>query len=85
MMTGHRADREEAILDESERAKTAHMAAVIPKPFDIDQLVMVVRNAVGEVLVTSRMRSLAVISGAESSPRRQHRSALTQCVSRSER
>lgn len=48
MMTGHRADREEAILDESKRAKSAHMAAVIPKPFDIDQLVTVVRNAVGE-------------------------------------
>ena len=48
MITGHRADREEAILDESERAKSAHMAAVIPKPFDIDQLVTIVRNAVGE-------------------------------------
>lgn len=48
MLTAHTGDREEAILDESERAKRAHMAAVIPKPFDIDRLVTVVRNAVGE-------------------------------------
>lgn len=48
MLTAHRADREEAIFDESERAKDAHMAAVIPKPFDIDRLVTVVRNAVGQ-------------------------------------
>lgn len=48
MLTAHRADREEAILDESDRAKTAHVAAVIPKPFDIDQLVTVVRHAVGQ-------------------------------------
>lgn len=48
MLTGHLADREEAMLDESERAKTARMAAVIPKPFDIDHLISVVRHAVGE-------------------------------------
>lgn len=48
MLTAHGADREEAIFDESERAKSAHMAAVIPKPFDIDRFVTVVRNAVGQ-------------------------------------
>lgn len=48
MLTAHGADREEAIFDESERAKSAHMAAVIAKPFDIDRLVTVVRNAVGD-------------------------------------
>ena len=48
MLTGHRADREEAMLDESDRAKTAHIAAVIPKPFDIDRLVTAVRHAVGD-------------------------------------
>lgn len=48
MLTAHRADREEALLDESDRAKTAQITAVIPKPFDIDQLVTVVRNAVGQ-------------------------------------
>ena len=57
MMTGHRADREEAILDESARAKSAHMAAIIPKPFDIDRLVEVVRNAAGQQVtpLTDRM------------------------------
>ena len=50
MLTGHIEDREEAIRDESERAKSAHMAAVIPKPFDIDRLVTVIRHAVGEVV-----------------------------------
>jgi CheY-like chemotaxis protein len=48
MLTGHLLDREEAIRNESKRAKSAHMAAVIPKPFDIDQLVTTVRHAVGE-------------------------------------
>ena len=48
MLTDHTADREEAILDQSERAKSARMAAVIPKPFDIDHLVTVVRTAVGQ-------------------------------------
>jgi FixJ family two-component response regulator len=48
MLTGHVEDREEAILDQSERAKRAHMAAVIAKPFDIDRLVTAVRNAVGQ-------------------------------------
>lgn len=48
MLTGHTADREEAIVDQTERAKSARIAAVIPKPFDIDRLVTVVREAVGE-------------------------------------
>ncbi len=48
MMTGHSADREEAMLGESERARTARIAGVIPKPFDIDQLITAVCNAVGQ-------------------------------------
>lgn len=48
MLTGHSADREEAMLNESDRARTAHVTAVIPKPFDIDHLITVVRNAVGD-------------------------------------
>lgn len=48
MLTGHLADRDEAIRDNSERAKTAHIAAVIQKPFNIDRLVTVVRHAVGQ-------------------------------------
>ena len=47
MLSGHLADREEAMLDESDRAKAADLSAVIGKPFDIDQLVAAVRNAVG--------------------------------------
>lgn len=47
MLTGHMADREEAMLNESDRAKVAQLAGVIGKPFDIDQLVSAVRNAVG--------------------------------------
>jgi DNA-binding response OmpR family regulator len=52
MMTAHSADLEEAILDESDRAKTARIAAVIPKPFDIDRLIAVVCNAVGQPVTT---------------------------------
>ena len=48
MFTGHLAERDEALLDESERARSAHFAATIPKPFDIDRLVAVVRRALGE-------------------------------------
>lgn len=48
MLTGHAADREEAMLDESARAKEARISGVIPKPFDIDQLVKVVHSAVDQ-------------------------------------
>src|SRR4029078_12136764 len=37
----------EAILGESDRAKQSAIVAVVPKPFDIDRLVLAVRNAVG--------------------------------------
>jgi CheY-like chemotaxis protein len=48
MITGHDPDREEAILNESDRAKAASISAVIPKPFDIDQLIKAVRHATGQ-------------------------------------
>lgn len=48
MLTAHTPDREEAVLDETERAKAARMAGVIGKPFDIDRLVAVVHTAVGD-------------------------------------
>jgi CheY-like chemotaxis protein len=48
MLTAHSADREEAMLGDSARARQARIAGVIPKPFDIDQLVTVVHNAVDQ-------------------------------------
>lgn len=48
MLTGDAKAREEAILDDSDRAKATRIAGVIDKPFDIDHLVTVVRRAVGE-------------------------------------
>lgn len=48
LLTGHVADREEAVIGTSERAQSANVAGVIPKPFDIDHLIASVRHAVGE-------------------------------------
>src|SRR6185436_2699176 len=45
MLSGSETNREEAILGESDRAKQSAIAAVVPKPFDIDRLVLAVRNA----------------------------------------
>lgn len=56
MLTAHKSDQEEAMLHESDRARRAHIAAVIPKPFDIDQLITAVRNTVSEevIMLTDR-------------------------------
>lgn len=51
MLTGDNDAREEAMLDVSDRAKATQIAAVIGKPFDIDQLVTAVRRAVGESIL----------------------------------
>jgi CheY-like chemotaxis protein len=48
MLTAHTPDREEAMLDTSARAHAARIAGVIPKPFDLDQLVSVVHKALGD-------------------------------------
>ena len=48
MLSGSETNREEAILGESDRAKQSAIAAVVPKPFDIDRLVLAVRNALGQ-------------------------------------
>lgn len=68
MLSAHTADREEAMVDTSERAKTARVTAVIGKPFDIDRLVTVVRNAIGDkvAMLSDRANSdsaAALISG----------------------
>ena len=47
MLSGSETNREEAILGESDRAKESAIAAVVPKPFDIDRLVLAVSNAMG--------------------------------------
>lgn len=48
LLTGDPPTRDEAVFDLSERAKAARVAGVIPKPFDIDQVVSAVHNAIGE-------------------------------------
>jgi DNA-binding response OmpR family regulator len=47
MFTAHRAARDEAEAGESQRSREARFAAVLPKPFDIDQLLDAVSTAVG--------------------------------------
>lgn len=47
MITGHGAELEEAMLDESGRAQAGHFAGVIPKPFNIDAVADAVRRAAG--------------------------------------
>ena len=48
MLTGHRADLEEAMLATTDRARAAQVAATISKPFDIDHLIRTVHMAVGD-------------------------------------
>ena len=71
MLTAHTRDREEAVVNASERAKAAHMAGVIGKPFDIDRLVTAVHTAVGDKPPTTdrqedadSRRLLAALRGA---------------------
>lgn len=47
MFTAHRAAMDEAEAGESERSREAHFSAILPKPFDIDQLLEAVSEAVG--------------------------------------
>lgn len=54
MLTADTPAREEAMLDISDRAKATHIAGVVRKPFDIDQLVTTVLRAVGEPSVPSK-------------------------------
>ena len=54
MLTGHSADLDEAIVDETDRARTARVAATISKPFDLDQFIRVVHTATGDTAPVSR-------------------------------
>ncbi len=45
LLSGNAANLEEAMLGESERARTSAIAAIVREPFDIDRLVAAVRNA----------------------------------------
>jgi len=59
MLSGSETNREEAILGESDRAKQSAIAAVVPKPFDIDRLVLAVRNAMGAAAPSDVSRKAA--------------------------
>ena len=48
MFTSHLSDAEEAMVGATDRAKSARFSAVIKKPFDIDHLVSVIRNTIGD-------------------------------------
>jgi hypothetical protein len=47
------------MLGESERAKSADFSAVVPTPFDVDQLVAAVRNGLGASASSELSRSSA--------------------------
>lgn len=47
LLTGSGSNREEAMLGESDRARSSSVSAVVEKPFDIDRLIAAVRNALG--------------------------------------
>jgi CheY-like chemotaxis protein len=48
MLTADPHTRDEAVVGRTERAKAARIVGVIPKPFNIDQVVSTVHNAIGE-------------------------------------
>lgn len=48
LLTADAGTRDEAIVDVTARAKAAGIIGVVPKPFDIDQLIAAVHNAVGD-------------------------------------
>lgn len=54
MLTAHSDAREEAMLNESERARAAKVVNALPKPFDIDKLADAVWHAVGRKPAVSR-------------------------------
>ena len=59
LLTGSDENREEAMLGESERARTSSVTATVSKPFDIDRLVSAVRNAMGATAPSSVSRKVA--------------------------
>lgn len=59
LLSGNTANLEEAMLGESERAKSSGIAATVPKPFDIDRLIAAVRNALGASAATDVARRTA--------------------------
>jgi DNA-binding response OmpR family regulator len=59
LLTGSAANREEALLGESDRAKSSSVAAALSKPFDIDRLVAAVRNAMGATAPSDLSRHVA--------------------------
>ena len=54
MFTAHRIDLEEARQATSERAKKANFAAIVSKPFDLDELLTAVDTAVGREPIFDR-------------------------------
>jgi CheY-like chemotaxis protein len=50
LMTADSHTRDEAVVDLSQRAKAARVVGIIPKPFNIDQVVSAVLNAIGEAV-----------------------------------
>jgi CheY-like chemotaxis protein len=59
LLTGHAQNREEAMLGESERARSSSVTATVAKPFDIDHLVTAVRNAMGATTPSAQSRKVA--------------------------
>lgn len=59
LLTGSNENREEALLGESERARTSSVTATLSKPFDIDRLVSAVRNAMGATTPSAVSRKVA--------------------------
>ena len=59
LLTGDVSNREEAMLGQSDRSKASSVTATVPKPFDIDQLVSAVRNAMGATTPSDRSRKVA--------------------------
>ena len=48
MFTAHSADAAEGAEGSTDRAREAHFAAILPKPFDLDALIAAVAEAVGQ-------------------------------------
>jgi CheY-like chemotaxis protein len=59
LLTGSNENLEEAMLGESERARTSSVTATVSKPFDIDRLVNAVRNAMGATTPSPASRRVA--------------------------
>ena len=59
LLTGDASNREEAMIGESERARSSSVTAAVSKPFDIDRLVAAVRNAMGATTPSELSRKVA--------------------------